>query len=80
LSAEALAKVDCLLSFIVKLCDPKIYYQDVEGLIDINHIFSENGTKNDYFISGPPVMIKTFKQALIAQGVPHNQIKTDDWE
>lgn len=64
----------------VKLCDPKIYYQDVDGLIDINHIFVENGTKNDYFISGPPVMIKVFKDHLIKNGVPHNQIKTDDWE
>ena len=64
----------------VKLCDPKIYYQDVDGLIDINHIFVENGTKNDYFISGPPVMIKVFKEYLIKNGVPHNQIKTDDWE
>jgi len=63
-----------------ELCDPKIYYQDVEGLIDINHIFLENGTKNDYFISGPPMMIKAFKQSLIANGVPDNHIKTDDWE
>jgi NAD(P)H-flavin reductase len=63
-----------------KLCDPKIYYQDVDGLLDINYIFCENGTGNDYFISGPPVMIKVFKDYLIKNGVPLNQIKTDDWE
>jgi NAD(P)H-flavin reductase len=64
----------------VRLCDPKIYYQDIDGLLDIHHIFSENGTGNDFFISGPPIMIKVFKDYLIKNGVPQNQIKTDDWE
>lgn len=58
----------------------KYYYEDVDGQLDIQYIFSENGTKNDYFISGPPAMIKTFKQALIANGVPANKVLTDDWE
>jgi len=64
----------------VKLCYPKIYYENIEGLIDINNIFSENGNKSYYFISGPPVMIKSFKQVLIAKGVPKIQVLTDEWE
>jgi len=61
-------------------CDAIIYYEDVEGLIDIHYIFSVNGINCDYFISGPPVMIKAFKQALIAKGIHASQVLTDDWE
>jgi ferredoxin-NADP reductase len=64
----------------VKSCYPKIFYENIEGLIDIQKIFSENGIKSSYFISGPPVMIKLFKQVLIAKGVPKTQVLTDDWE
>ncbi len=58
----------------------KLIYEDVDGILDINNIFSENGTKCDYFISGPPLMIKAFKHALIAKGVSSTQVLTDDWE
>jgi NAD(P)H-flavin reductase len=61
-------------------CEPKIYYEDVNGILDINLIFSENGISSDYFISGPPVMIKLFKQVLSEKGVPIARILTDDWE
>ena len=64
----------------IKSTDPVIYYEDKDGLLDINLIFTENGTENSYFISGPPLMIKLFKQALTANGVPQDQILTDDWE
>jgi ferredoxin-NADP reductase len=64
----------------VKQFVPKIYYDDVEGFIDILYIISENGTGVDYFISGPPNMIKEFKQVLIANKVPLTQILTDNWE
>jgi ferredoxin-NADP reductase len=64
---------------LVKSCDLKIFYENEKGFIDIDHIFSENGTKSDYFISGPPMMIKTFRQNLSANGVPSSQILTDDW-
>jgi NAD(P)H-flavin reductase len=57
----------------------KIYYEDVDGFININSIFNENGTANDYFISGPPEMIKSFKHDLITKGVSPNQILTDEW-
>lgn len=58
----------------------KSFYQDTDGVIDINQIFSENGTSSNYFISGPPVMIKTFKEALVKQGVSNENVLTDDWE
>jgi len=64
----------------VGLCEPKIFYQDSDGVIDINQIFNENGTESDHFISGPPAMIKAFKQALIEKGVPSGNVLTDDWE
>lgn len=57
----------------------KIIYEDAEGFMNINSIFEENGIENDYFISGPPQMIKSFKQDLIFNGVSPNHILTDEW-
>lgn len=57
-----------------------LVYQETEGILDINKIEAENGAAASYFISGPPVMIKTFKQTLISKGVPEKQVLTDDWE
>jgi ferredoxin-NADP reductase len=57
-----------------------IFYQDTDGVIDIQQIFNENGPTATYFISGPPTMIKLFKNCLIDNGVPANQVLTDDWE
>lgn len=61
-------------------CDPKIFYEDKTGRLDINQIYLENGPGSDYFISGPPTMIKGFKENLILNGVPASQLLTDDWE
>ena len=58
----------------------KIYYEDVDGIIDIEQIYDENGKDSNYFISGPPEMIKKFKQTLATKGVPVGNILTDDWE
>jgi len=58
----------------------KLYYENIDGLIAINTILNDNGIISDYFISGPPAMIKVFKQKLNSYGVPNDQIKTDDWE
>jgi ferredoxin-NADP reductase len=60
--------------------NPVIFYEDINGIIDISLIFSENGIKCDYFLSGPPEMIKKFKNELSIKGVPGSQIITDDWE
>ena len=58
----------------------KIYYQDVQGVIDINEIFEDNGISSNYFISGPPVMIKSFKNYLCKCDISEQSILTDDWE
>ncbi len=55
-------------------------YENEVGVIDINSIFNENGTGASYFISGPPVMIKLFKQSLLDKEVLATNILTDDWE
>lgn len=58
----------------------QLYFQDEVGVIDIEQIFMDNDIDSNYFISGPPAMIKTFKHELIAKGVPTCNILTDDWE
>lgn len=34
----------------------------------------------NYFLSGPPVMISTFKKQLQESGIPQEQIHIDEWE
>ncbi|NQU32453.1 MAG: FAD-dependent oxidoreductase [Bacteroidetes bacterium] len=58
----------------------KIFYEDDDGIIDINKIFYENCSTSNYFISGPPIMINIFMKELIFNGVPKENILTDDWE
>jgi len=58
----------------------KLLNEEKEGRLDIMTIFKENGPAAVYFISGPPVMIKNFKSSLAAEGVPAENIRTDDWE
>lgn len=65
-------------SFSIELV--KSYNEDIDGPLNIQNIFNENTTLNDYFISGPPSMIKTFMQTLIKNGIPQNHILTDNWE
>lgn len=56
------------------------YYEDENGIIDISGILDKHGISKTYFISGPPAMIKRFKNYLTISNVSVNQIKTDDWE
>lgn len=59
----------------------ELFYEDRDGIIDIDTIFDQNGVESNYFISGPPAMIKTFKIALIDKKcVPASNVLTDDWE
>jgi Na+-transporting NADH:ubiquinone oxidoreductase subunit NqrF len=58
----------------------KSFYENNDGVIDIQLIHKENSPESNYFISGPPLMIKLFKKALIEQGAPTVNILTDDWE
>ncbi len=57
-----------------------IFYENKDGVIDIVKIHEQNGNESNYFISGPPVMIKIFKNKLIELGVPRENVLTDDWE
>ena len=57
-----------------------IFYENKDGVIDIARIYEQNGNDSSYFISGPPVMIKIFKEKLIEFGVPKEHVLTDDWE
>jgi ferredoxin-NADP reductase len=57
-----------------------VFYQDTDGIIDIEKIHVSHPDAGAFFISGPPVMIKSFKQYLLSKGVEENRIKTDDWE
>ena len=68
-------------SDIENSCNSSLFVQLVYNeVIDIEKVFSENGVDASYFISGPPVMIKLFKQSLIENGVPAGNVLTDDWE
>ena len=58
----------------------KSFYEKRDGLNDIAQIFIENSLDSNYFISGPPLMIKLFKNTLIDNGVPAQNVLTDDWE
>lgn len=58
----------------------KLYFQGRDGIIDIKQILFDNGASSSYFISGPPLMIKTFKENLMAEGVSAENVLTDDWE
>jgi len=58
----------------------KLVYEDKDGMLDIEKILNENDSNSSFFISGPPIMIKNFKQALISKGIPESNILTDDWE
>jgi ferredoxin-NADP reductase len=64
---------------LIRNIDPKIFYEDIDGMLNIDQIFNENGISSDYYISGPPIMIKSFKRLLLLNGVPDSQIFTDDW-
>ncbi len=57
-----------------------IVFQDSQGMLSIDKIYQENPGHPTFFISGPPVMIKTFKKFLLEKGLPDDCIRTDDWE
>lgn len=57
-----------------------IVYQDSGNILNISKILRENGRNSCYFISGPPTMIKTFRNVLLEGDVSAHQILSDDWE
>ena len=74
--------------FDKELCDAQkvnpqfsnaIVYQDIDGILDIGDIYTEN-KGSTFFISGPPIMISSFKKFLISHNSPEEKVITDDWE
>jgi len=57
-----------------------LVYQDKNGILDIEKIYRQIDKDISCFISGPPLMISSFKGYLLKQGITEDQIKTDDWE
>jgi predicted ferric reductase len=57
-----------------------IIYEDISEQLNIKEIFKESGTQSVYYISGPPMMITTFRKYLLSNGVREINIKTDEWE
>jgi predicted ferric reductase len=58
----------------------RLFYEDKDGKLDIKHILHQEGNESTYFISGPPIMTKNFKNYLIRNKVLEQKIITDDWE
>lgn len=54
--------------------------QELEGILDIDRIFYENGVGSIYFISGPQTMITKFRSRLLELGIQEDSVKTDEWE
>lgn len=50
------------------------------GIIDINAIAGEATPSTVFYLSGPPLMIDNFKDALLARSVEEDRILIDDWE
>jgi len=57
-----------------------VFYQDIDGVINIERIYNSHPDAGAFFISGPPAMIKLFKSFLLSKGVSEDRVKTDDWE
>ena len=55
-----------------------IRYENTQGRLSIMDIYNEH-ENSTYYISGPPIMIKSFKQQLLDSGLSENRIITDDW-
>ena len=58
----------------------EIVYAETQGMLNIDTIFRAHGSVPVYFISGPPVMIKTFRNQLLDWHTPEHHVRTDEWE
>ena len=58
----------------------KINYEDVDGRFNISEIFDKHGSGSSYFISGPPMMIKIYKEELLNLSSNNCMVYSDDWE
>ncbi|OGU29013.1 MAG: hypothetical protein A2057_09615 [Ignavibacteria bacterium GWA2_35_9] len=58
----------------------KTFYENIDGFLKIEEIFNDYGNLATYFISGPPLMIKSFKNFLLSKELEEKKIRTDEWE
>lgn len=58
----------------------EVICQDTDGMLNIGNIFEKNGIRSDYFVSGPPLMIRNFRKYLVENGLSAEKVHTDDWE
>jgi ferredoxin-NADP reductase len=58
----------------------EVFREDTQGLIPLDRLLARHGERSLYFISGPPKMIRGFRDRLLAAGLPSEQVRTDDWE
>ncbi len=58
----------------------EIKYEDVSGMLNISEILEKEGADALFFLSGPPGMIRIFRNYLEQAGVGKDNIRTDDWE
>jgi ferredoxin-NADP reductase len=58
----------------------KTIYEETSGILNIEKIFNENGNNSTYFISGTPMMIKSFRQHLCSIKLDESKVRTDEWE
>ena len=81
---DEIERIEKICKIRAKSCNSsqtvKLVYEDEVGILNISEIFYENSVDSIYFITGPPAMIKSFKQILIAKGVAIGNVLTDDWE
>jgi len=67
---------------LIESLQNKIQVNIISGMMDIDKICSEisKDKSGKFFISGPPQMIKSFKENLISKNVDSGNIILDEWE
>ncbi len=58
----------------------EVFSEDTQGLIPVDRIATTHGQGTVYFLSGPPAMIRAFRNRLRSAGVPAEDVRSDDWE
>jgi ferredoxin-NADP reductase len=58
----------------------EVFPENERGQIPLDRLLQRHGQGAVYFISGPSPMIRTFRERLLAAGVPNEHVRSDDWE
>ena len=79
-SAETGVKVSILVEDEEPFCGSPL--SGKRGRLDINSISAECESMDNpaYFLSGPPQMIRKFKESMSVNGIPDDRIIIDEWE